>query len=172
MNSLLDYDYGPRFNYLDNSGIIDNVPPTVKQAIPTLAIPVDADGNEVASAGLHSALAQMPLGTYTGWNPIASGIFKGQEQNLAGGYVPFPKTRAERIATGDPRLSIEERYPNFWVYYYGLDAVIQNLVNQRYLLPQDAARTFQRALSDILSNNLLPVKGTLVLPDGTVYRDE
>jgi hypothetical protein len=50
--------------------------------------------------------------------------------------------------------------------------VLQQLVNQRYLLPQDAARTFQQALSDILSNNLLSVKGTLVLPDGTVYNGE
>ena len=172
INSMLDYDYGPRFNYLDNSGIIDNVPPTVKQVIPTLAVPVDADGNEVAAAGLHSALAQMPLGTYTGWNPISSGIFKGQEQNLAGGYVPFAKTQAQRLANNDPRLSIEERYGSFFAYYYGLNAVLNTLVQQRYWLPQDAARTFQQALTDLLSNNTLPLKGKLTLPDGTVYSDE
>ena len=144
----------------------------MKQVIATLAIPVDADGNEVAAAGLHSALAQMPLGTYTGWNPIATGIYKGQEQNLAGGYVPFAKTKAERVANGDPRPSIEERYGNFWVYYYGLNTVLQQLVAQRYLLPQDAARTFQQALTDILTNKLLSLQGQLVMPDGAVYQSE
>ena len=55
---------------------------------------------------------QAPLGTYTGWNVTKGGFFKGQPcgGGLAGGYIPFAKTRAERIATGDPRPSLEERY--------------------------------------------------------------
>ncbi len=159
MNSMLDYDYGPRFNYLDGSGIIDNVPPPVKQVIPTLAVKVDADGNEVTAAGLHSVLAQLPLGTYTGWNPIASGIFKGQEQNLAGGYVPFAKTKADRIASGDPRLSIEERYGNLWLYYFFANTYANQLVAQRYMLPGDAARTVHQVLQDMLSSGLLPKLG-------------
>ncbi len=51
-------------------------------------------------------------GTYTGWNPIGSGVLKGRERSLAGGYIPFAKTKAERLASGDPRLSIEERHPS------------------------------------------------------------
>ena len=64
MNSMLDYDYGPQFNYRDGSGLITVVPPVVKQVIPTYAVKVDADGNEIA--GLRSVLQRMPLGTYTG----------------------------------------------------------------------------------------------------------
>src|SRR5215469_11795772 len=54
INSALDYDFGPRFNYNDHSGIVDNVPPPVKQVIPTPAAKLDADGNEIA--GVRSLL--------------------------------------------------------------------------------------------------------------------
>jgi hypothetical protein len=30
--------------------------------------------------------------------------------------IAFAKTKAERLASGDPRLSVEERYPAFSVY--------------------------------------------------------
>jgi len=158
MNYMLDYDYGPQFNYLDGSGVVTNVPPPVKQVIPTLAVKVDADGNEIA--GLRSVLQRMPLGTYTGWNPIATGIFKGQEQNLAGGYLPFAKTKADRLANGDPRLSIEERYPNLWGYLYNSMQIANSLVAQRYWLAEDAQRTINRLLNDMLSSGLLPKLGT------------
>ena len=36
---------------------------------------------------------------------------------LAGGYIPFAVTRAQRLASGDPRLSIEERYGTLGNYY-------------------------------------------------------
>jgi hypothetical protein len=160
MNSMLDYDYGPQFNYLDGSGVITVVPPAVKQVIPTYAVKVDADGNE--TAGLRSVLQRMPLGTYTGWNPIASGVFKGQEQNLAGGYLPFAKTKAERMANGDPRRSIEERYPNLWGYYYDAMQVANTLVQQRYLLPEDAHRQINQLLNDMLATGLLPKRGQFV----------
>jgi hypothetical protein len=159
INSMLDYDYGPQFNYSDGSGVITNVPPPVKQVIPTLAAKVDSDGNEVAAAGLHSVLARLPLGTYTGWNPISSGIFKGQEQNLAGGYVPFAKTKADRVANGDPRPSLEERYGNVWYYYYFAIFHADQLVADRYLLPQDAQRTINRLLNDMLNSGDLPKLG-------------
>jgi len=157
MNSMLDYDYGPQFNYLDGSGLITVVPPVVKQVIPTYAVKVDADGNEIA--GLRSVLQRMPLGTYTGWNPIASGIFKGQEQNLAGGYLPFAKTKAERVTKGDPRRSIEERYPNLWGYFYDAMQVANKLVADRYLLPEDAQRQINQLLNDMLATGLLPKRG-------------
>jgi hypothetical protein len=39
--------------------------------------------------------------TYTSWNPVASGTLKGNEGNLAAGYVPFAQTKADRLASGD-----------------------------------------------------------------------
>ena len=97
INSVLDYDYGPAYRYNDSSGVMTNVPPPIKRVIPTLVAKVDADGNDVA--GVKSVLFQVPLGTYTGWNPIASGILKGRERSLAAGYIPFAKTKAERLAS-------------------------------------------------------------------------
>jgi hypothetical protein len=104
VNPVLDYDYGPEFRYSDESGVIANAPPAIKRVIPTLVPKVDADGNELG--GVASLLQRVPLGTYTGWNPIPSGVLKGRERSLAAGYIPFAKTRAERLANGDPRLSI------------------------------------------------------------------
>src|SRR4029077_12456654 len=107
---LLDYELGPKFNYKDASGVLLRVP-TVKKTLPQLVPKVDADGNEVA--GVKSPLQMAPLGTYTGWNVLSSGPFKGQMCQFnapVGGFIPFAKTKGERVASGDPRLSLEERY--------------------------------------------------------------
>ena len=96
MNVLMDYDYGPDFRYNDQSGVMTNVVPPIKQIIPTPAAKVDEDGNEIA--GVKSVLLQAPLGTYTSWNPFASGPQQGNVGGLAAGYIPFAMTEAERIA--------------------------------------------------------------------------
>ena len=104
---LLDYDLGASFNYQDASGVL-TAPPKIKRSLPQLVVKIDADGNEVA--GIKSPLLAAPLGTYTGWNVTASGPLKGQSCGLSGGFIPFAKTKAERMAHGDPRPSLEERY--------------------------------------------------------------
>jgi hypothetical protein len=153
VNPVLDYDYGPGFRYNDSSGAIANVPPPVKRVIPTLVPKVDADGNEIA--GVRSLLMRMPLGTYTGWNPIPSGPLKGRQRSLAGGYMPFAKTRAERLKTGDPRLSVEERYPNLWSYYSAAVNQAGELVKNRFLLPEDAVRLLKQLMADMEASKLL-----------------
>ena len=157
MNSVLDYDYGPQFRYNDGSGVYTNVPPTIKQVIPTLAPKMDADGNEIA--GVRSLLIQLPLGTYTGWNPIASGPLKGREASLSAGYIPFAATKAARIAANDPRPSIEERYSGLWDYYYRANAIASTLVQQRYLLPDDANLLINQVLNNMVASGLLPKRG-------------
>jgi hypothetical protein len=59
----------------------------------------------------------------------------------------------------DPRLSIQERYTNLWGYYYGVTQNAQDLVNQRFLLPEDANRLTNQALNDMLRTGLLPKRG-------------
>jgi hypothetical protein len=154
VNPVLDYDYGREFRYNDNSGVMTQVPAAVKRVIPTLVPKVDADGNEMG--GVKSLLLRMPLGTYTGWNPIPTGVLKGRERSLAGGYIPFARTKAERLANGDPRLSIEERYPNLWAYYSAAMAQANDLVKQRFLLPEDATRLMKQLLDDMVASKLLP----------------
>ena len=107
---VFDYDFGPNLRYNDFSGVITNQPPRIRKIIPALMPKVNADGNEIV--GVASVLHQAPLGTYTGWNVTAGGFFKGQPcgGGLTDGYVPFAKTKAERLASNDPRPSLEERY--------------------------------------------------------------
>jgi hypothetical protein len=152
VNPLLDYDLGPDFNYNDISGVTGPQPPRIKQVLPGVVPKVNADGNE--TAGVASVLLQVPLGTYTGWNVATDGFFKGNSCGYLGGYIPFARTRAERLASGDPRRSIEERYPTAEVYTGLVRAAAETLVRERYLLPEDAQRLVQEAAA----SNLFPSK--------------
>ena len=153
-NTMIDYDFGSTFIYNDMSGVIAREPPLVKQLIPTLAAKVDADGNE--TSGIPSLMLQVPVGTYLGWNIVTSGYNKDRICAFTGGFVPFAKTKAERVAANDPRPSIEERYPTFASFYFAAAAAVNRLVAQRYLLPADGMREFNQALNDMLKNGLLP----------------
>jgi hypothetical protein len=77
------------------------------------------------------------LGTYVGWNVTAAGFHKGQVCNYVGGYVPFAKTLAERLTTGDPRRSLEERYGNHAGYVAAVTAAANGAYAQGYLLAAD-----------------------------------
>ena len=148
---LLDYDVGPTFNYNDDSGVPTQLA-TVKQVLPQLVSRVDVDGNEVA--GIKSPLQVAPLGTYTGWNVVSSGVFQGQMcifNAPVGGYIPFARTVAERLAHDDPRRSLEERYHTHDGYVLEVTKAANTLVKERYLLPADAAAMISQAqASDIL----------------------
>ena len=60
--------------------------------------------------------------------------------SLSGSYIPFPKTKAERKETGDPRQSVEERYGSHAEYRKRFAAACDDLVGRRYLLKEDADR--------------------------------
>lgn len=142
INPFFDYDFGPNFNYQDLSGVITMQPPVIKDELPMLVPKVDNDGNEIG--GIPSALLQAPLGTYVGWNVIASGFYKGHVEGLAGGFIPFAKSKADRLAKGDPRLSLEERYHDHAGYVAQVKQAVDRLSAQRFLLPQDAERLMRQ----------------------------
>jgi len=146
LHPLLDYDVGSEFNYRDQSGIASQNP-EIKGVLPQLVPRVDADGNEVA--GIKSPLLMAPLGTYTGWNVISSGMFKGQlcHNNGTGvaGFIPFAATKAERLASGDPRLSLEERYQTHDGYVKAVANAAGSLVKEGYLLRADADAMVEQA---------------------------
>jgi hypothetical protein len=148
MRPLLDYDLGQEFNYRDASGVA-KVATTIKHSLPQLVVKVDADGNEVA--GIKSPLLAAPLGTYAGWNVTASGPLKGQSCGLVGGFIPFARTKAQRLAKSDPRLSLEERYRSRDEYLKIVSDAAARLVQERFLLPQDADAMIKQAeASDVL----------------------
>ena len=150
VNAVLDYDFGPDFNYSDESGLITKQPPVIRQTLPTLVPKVDADGNDVA--GVPSVLRQVPLGTYLGWNITAAGFDKGKICTLNGGYLPFAKSKVERAASGDPRPSLEERYGTHQAYVDAVKAAAEKAVAERFLLRADADRLVaEAAASDVLA---------------------
>ena len=97
-----------------------------------LEIQVDADGNDLA--GIRSVFLQTPIGTYTGWNLGRKDRFENGMCNLQGSFIPFASTKAERIAAGDPRLSIEERYPTKDAYLAAFKKAADDLVAKRFLV--------------------------------------
>src|SRR5271163_1561602 len=115
-----------------------------------LEMQVDADGNDIG--GLRSAFLQTPIGTYTGWNLGRKDRFENGLCNLQGSFIPFAATRAERVATGDPRLSIEERYPSKEAYIAAFRKAAGDLVAERHLLPEDADLLIRRAEGEGIRN--------------------
>lgn len=142
---LIDYDLGPHFRYGEQSGVAAKLP-VVKGTLPQLVVRVDADGNELG--GVRSPLLMAPLGTYTGWNLTTSGVHKGHlciGGSPIGGFIPFARTKAERLASGDPRLSLEERYKDHAGYVSAVRTAADRLVQEGLLLREDAAAMVAQA---------------------------
>jgi len=133
-------DFGPQFD----QGIISIIPPSMPIATPyTIFVPkTDADGNDIA--GIRVPSVAVPIATYTGWGlragnaadpaPIVDGC------DATGQYIPFPNTLAQRMATGDPRSSLQERYGNSAGtnadYVAKVQTAAQALVAQRLLIEE------------------------------------
>ena len=140
-------NFGPLYRAEDSSGVITREPPQVGSAsYGILEMQVDADGNDLA--GIRSVFLQTPIGTYTGWNLGRKDRFENGMCNLQGSFIPFAATKAERMAAGDPRLSIEERYPTKDAYLTAFKKAAADLVAKRFLLPDDAALLVNRAESE------------------------
>lgn len=104
--------------------------------LPLLVPQCDADGNDLGGIRVPDVAA--PLGTGTGW------VFRPSEFGsphefylLRGAWVPFAKTKAEREAANDPRLSLEERYGSKAAYLDQVKAAVQKLIEQRFLTDAD-----------------------------------
>ena len=146
-DTLHPLDFGPQFKPEDESGIITVEPPKVGTASYGVLVPqVDQDGNDIG--GIRSVFVQVPIGTYTGWNVGRPGLFEGGMCNLQGSFIPFAPTKEARAAVGDPRPSIEERYGaanNGEAYVAAVRNAAARLVEQRFLLPADAAHLIEQA---------------------------
>lgn len=153
-------NYGPRIA----QGIMDINPPVITppyennslngKIYPSFVPAVDADGNDIP--GFRMPEVAVPVATYTGWalRSAAYGLNDGCEGT--GQYIPFAASAAERMASGDPRLSVQERYGNFSQYYFKLEGAIEAMVAQRMLLPADAAKAFNAGLQRGLNAGLTP----------------
>jgi hypothetical protein len=116
----------------------DHGGPLTAPKLPFLVPRVDADGNDIS--GIRYPEVAVPLATFTGWNFRDPSTGGGTEiVPLQGSFFPFPLTKAEREKSGDPRLSIAERYPSRDAYLAKVKASADNLVKGGYLLAEDEA---------------------------------
>lgn len=148
------FNFGPRIDYFDQTGIVDIQPPIVERVLPAYAATVDGDGNE--QAGVPSILLQAPLATYTGWNTYAAGIYKGQQCGLSASSYPFKETEAERVAAKDPRPSLEERYGTHAGYVCLVTAAAERGVARRVLRATAAQTLISQARAGNVLTDLAP----------------
>ena len=111
-------------------------PPLQGDGYVVLAGRVDLDGNMLA--GIRHPDLAVPIGTFTGWNLRREGYAEGAQCAGAGSFIPFAADDAERQESGDPRLSIEERYPTHDAYVSLVTQASDRLVQERLLLQRDA----------------------------------
>jgi len=143
---VFDYNWGPQYDHSEANGVPTNAPPPIRHVIKMLVPRVDADGNELG--GVPTVQVMAPLATYLGWNITAASsdvgydgrpFHAGQVCNYVGGMVPLFKTKAERTAAGDPRLSLEERYATHAGYVAAVRKAADSAACQGYLNAGKAA---------------------------------
>jgi hypothetical protein len=133
-------DFGPDWE----RGIVSYEPPRVGKPYVVLVPVVDADGND--RAGIRLPEIEAPLATHTGWSYRHPSI--GAPDRLSseiGSYLAFPRTRADRQKSADPRRSVEERYASELAYVGAVTDAALRLVQKRYLLVEDLPEIVSRA---------------------------
>jgi hypothetical protein len=133
--------FGASYNTLEARDFT-TIPPKSGRAYTVLVGRVDADGN--MTEGVRHPNLVAPIGTYTGWNMRREGFGEGGQCAGSGSFIPFATTRAARQTSGDPRLSVEERYPSHQAYVSAVQQAAQELVRERLILAGDAADIVQQ----------------------------
>ena len=132
-------DFGP----LWKQGIISSEPPKVGKAFPVLVPQSDANGNDEGGVSLPEL--EVPLASYTGWNLRDPSIAASDLRlSFYGSFIPFAKTLAERQKSGDPRLSVAERYTSRDDYLGQFANAAMQLVHERFLLREDVPALLER----------------------------
>jgi hypothetical protein len=131
------WDFGPGFD----KGFLSVLPPRLAGTPYPVFVPrADADGNDIA--GIRLPQVAVPVATYTGWALRADGL-DGCDAN--GQKLDFARTRAQRLAGGDPRPSLEERYNDHAAYVERVRQAAGVLRDARFMLEEDVAATIAAA---------------------------
>ncbi len=130
---------------------------------PSFVPKTDKDGNEIA--GIRLAEVTVPVATYTGW-ALRSGVWANDGCEGSGQYIPFPKTQADRLSSGDPRLAVQERYASYDGYRAKVMATVNELVKNRFMLCEDADAYVQARLDAGVAAGV--PAATTTYPDNTV----
>jgi hypothetical protein len=142
-NGTARMDYGSKFG--PAGGFLTRLPPAPREAYEVLLPATDKDGLDLS--GIRTVDIAVPVGTNTGWNLRAAGPRGSDLCGLSGAFFPFAARRADRMASGDPRLSLEERYGDHAGFVRAVEAAALQLVGARLLLEEDARTLIANAES-------------------------
>jgi hypothetical protein len=141
INELSLPNFGGGFQ--SRGGRVTQLPPTFGSRYTLLVPKTDNDGLDIA--GIRPMEVAAPIATITGWNVRAPGHRDPDLCALSGSFIPLPKSKVERQARRDPRPSLEERYGDAAGFVKAVEAATRKLVQQRFLLQEDADRYIQAA---------------------------
>ncbi|MCI0867148.1 MAG: hypothetical protein J4N89_11460 [Chloroflexi bacterium] len=137
-------DYGPEAHLSRTT----KLPADVGEEYPALVSDIDESYNE--RSGIRLPDLTVPVATYTGWNLRDASIgntdlFIGITGGLAGWTLGLPATAADRQSSGDPRLSIAERYASKEEYLRLVEESARALIDEGYMLEEDLEPVVERA---------------------------
>ena len=122
-------DYGPAFV---TEGVVSFEPPNLGKPFPVLVPQVDKDGLELG--GIRQLEAAVPAGVATGWNLRAASMgAPGELALLAGGFFPFTPAQ------------LKQRYGTMEAYMTKAAGAADQLIRERFLLPEDRQRVLDGA---------------------------
>jgi len=136
VTELFFHNFGPKFR--STGGIVTDQTPVRGKPYQVLVPKVDKDGLNVS--GVRQMEVRVPLGTNIGWNVRASGRREGSLCGLNGSFLPFATTKDERLKSGDPRLSLQERYKDHDGYVAAVKKAASDLQAEGFLRAEDAER--------------------------------
>jgi hypothetical protein len=132
-------DFGPQWK----QGVITIEPPQIGNPFGVLVPQSNADGNDLG--GVRLPELQVPLATYTGWNLRDPSIGAPEQRvSFLGSWIPLAKTAEARKKSGDPRLSIAERYASREEYMSKFEQAAKKLIEQRFILQDDLPAVLER----------------------------
>jgi hypothetical protein len=157
------FDYGPDYYRTGIATINPPVFPTTTPAYqdnpgngpiyPSFVPRTDSDGNDIA--GVRLVEVTVPLATYTGW-ALRAAPQANDGCESAGQFIRFAATKADRIAAGDSRPSVQERYESLDRYTEKVVHALQKMVKQRLLLCEDFDLELNRLIAAGKAAGLTP----------------
>ena len=146
-------DYGRVYS---TTRVITIEPPRTGEPYRVLVPQVDSDGNDVA--GIRLPEVAVPLGTYAGWNVTVPQLTELRYlSGLVGGFEPFARTKEQRLANGDSRLSIAERYSGRQDYLDSVKRAANDLMRQRFLFCAEDVPAVLQSAERNTCNAVVPV---------------
>jgi hypothetical protein len=142
------FNFGRQFE----AGILDIYPPVpTGKYYPNSVSKVDADGNDIAGIRLPDVVA--PVATNAGWN-LRSAAFGGKADGTdgcesTGSSIVFAPTAAAKLAAGDPRPSLAERYGDHAGLVAARTTAANALKAQRLLLQADVDAYISKAAQPV-----------------------